>query len=74
MIRQKIFLFASLIFPLVSLAQSYSNIDFARQISEKDLKKNVKALCSDKMQEEKPELKAKKTQLSISIHNLNSRV
>lgn len=50
MIRQKIFLFASLIFPLVSLAQSYSNIDFARQISEKDLKKNVKALCSDKMQ------------------------
>ncbi|MRT92778.1 M28 family metallopeptidase [Ancylomarina sp. 16SWW S1-10-2] len=43
-------LLLTLSFPLFSFSQSYSNIDFAAQISEKSIKKNVKSLCSDIMQ------------------------
>lgn len=37
-------------FPLAGFSQNYSNIDFAHHISEKDLKKNIKALTANKMQ------------------------
>lgn len=50
MIRLRIYLLIILSLPLISLAQNYSNIDFARHISEKDLEKKVKALCSNRMQ------------------------
>lgn len=50
MTRLRIYLLIVLILPLGSFAQNYSNTDFARHISEKDLKKNVIALCSQKMQ------------------------
>ncbi|MCZ4694912.1 hypothetical protein DWB61_07915 [Ancylomarina euxinus] len=43
-------LLIALSFPLLSFSQNYSNIDFAHRISEKDLEKNVKALCSSIMQ------------------------
>lgn len=48
--RSSFCLLIALSFPLVSFSQNYSNIDFAHRISEKDLEKNVKALCSSKMQ------------------------
>jgi len=48
--RSKIYLLIAFSFPLLSFSQNYSNIDFADRISEKDLEKNVKVLCSSKMQ------------------------
>lgn len=46
----KIYFSIFLSFPLISFAQNYSNIDYARHISEKDIKKNVEVLCSTPMQ------------------------
>jgi len=43
-------LLLALSFAMLSFSQNYSNIDFAQRISEKDLEKNVEALCSYKMQ------------------------
>ncbi|MGZ2371597.1 M28 family metallopeptidase [Ancylomarina sp. YFZ004] len=43
-------LLISLSFQLLGFSQNYSNIDFAHRISEKDIEKNVEALCSYKMQ------------------------
>ena len=48
--RSIFYLLIALSLPLLSFSQNYSNIDFAHRISEKDLEKNVKALCSSKMQ------------------------
>ena len=48
----KIFRFCLLLalsYPLLSFSQSYSNIDFAAQISKKSIKEKVEVLCSDKM-------------------------
>ena len=42
-------LLIALNFPFLSFSQNYSNIDFAHRISENDLEKNVKALCSSRM-------------------------
>ena len=50
MIRLRNYLLIVLILPLVSFAQNDSNTDFASYISEKNLKKNVMALCSQNMQ------------------------
>jgi len=43
-------LLIALSLPLINHAQNYSNIDFAHRISEKDVKKNIKALTAYKMQ------------------------
>ena len=48
--RSSFCLLIVLSFPLLSFSQNYSNIDFAHRISEKDIEKNVEALCSSKMQ------------------------
>jgi len=46
----RFYLLIALSFPLLSFSQNYSNIDFAHRISEKDLKKNIQVLTSNKMQ------------------------
>jgi hypothetical protein len=68
MIKLRIYLLIILCLPLVSLAQNYSNIDFARHISEKDLEKKVKALCSNKMQGRETGTKGQK-QAAVYIYS-----
>ncbi|RXQ95961.1 M20/M25/M40 family metallo-hydrolase [Ancylomarina salipaludis] len=48
--RLRFYLLLSIGLPLAGFSQNYSNIDFARQINEKELKKNVEVLSSAKMQ------------------------
>ncbi|WP_372644843.1 M28 family metallopeptidase [Ancylomarina sp.] len=61
-------LFIALSFPLLSFSQNYSNIDFAHRISEKDLGKNVKALCSSIMQGRETGTKGQK-QAAVYIYS-----
>ena len=48
--RFRFYLILSLSLPLASFAQNYSNIDFARQIKAKELKKNIEILSSSRME------------------------